>query len=284
MHVVKQFINFLNAVMISIPKKIPTRNFSGRWATRRPNNTAAGTNRRTQRYLFARRDDKKFVRQRLQRAIEKNFGCVYRIRSEKSLPKCRRIAARNSVAKVFRQAQVRGNFYFVYRGDFFLPVPIDDGIQPLPVDEKFLAHNDEFNLSLRELKPGDSIEIMRKIYGREENVTPAETPNHHHCKYKNIRVTFAGNSVVGLVSYADEIQTERGLHQDSSLDEVIAAYGRRAAVYEYDGLTLYEYAFVSAQENLAGMRFAVKNNAVDYISLRLADEEREHSLADVTDF
>lgn len=151
-------------------------------------------------------------------------------------------------------------------------------------EEKILAHNDEFNLSLGELKPGDSAEIMRNIYGHEENITPAETPNHRNCKYKNILVTLAGNSVVGLVSYADEIQTERGLHQGSTLDEVIAAYGRRAAVYEYNELTLYEYAFISAQGNLAVMRFAVKNNAVDYISLRLANENAELILADVKDF
>ena len=97
-------------------------------------------------------------------------------------------------------------------------------------------------------------------------------------------MTLAGNSIVGLVSYADEIQTEHGLHQGSTLDEVLNAYGRRAAVYEDNGLTLYEYPSVSTQGNLAVMRFAVKDNAVEYISLRLANEEREHILADVTDF
>lgn len=65
---------------------------------------------------------------------------------------------------------------------------------------------------------------------------------------------------------------------------MIAAYDRRAAVYEYNGLTLYEYPFVSAQGNLAVMRFAVKDNAVEYISLRFANEDREHILADVKDF
>ena len=65
---------------------------------------------------------------------------------------------------------------------------------------------------------------------------------------------------------------------------MIAAYGRRGAVYEDNGLTLYEYPYVSAGGNLAVMRFAVKDNAVEYISLRLANEEREHILADVTDF
>ena len=166
---------------------------------------------------------------------------------------------------------------------FVLPPTIDSGILP-PVAEKILTHNDEFNLSLGELKLGDSVEVVREIFGREEKVTPAETPNHRHCKYKNIVVTFAGNAVVGLVSYGDEIATERGLHQGTPLDEVIAAYGRRGAVYEDNGLMLYEYPCVSADGNLAVMRFAVKDNAVEYISLRLANEEREHILADVTDF
>ena len=181
--------------------------------------------------------------------------------------------------------KVAGIFISFVASIFLLPVPIDSEIQMSPVaEEKILAHDDEFNLSLGKVKLGDSVEIVRKIFGREESIIPAETPNHRHCKYKNILVTFAGNSVVGLVSYANEIQTERGLHQGSTLDEVIAAYGRRAAVYEDNGLTLYEYPFVSAQGNLAVMRFAVKDNAVEYISLRFANEEREHILADVKDF
>ena len=180
---------------------------------------------------------------------------------------------------------------------FALPPMIDSGILPHndeeifdalvatdTVAEKILAHNDEFNLSLGKIKLGDSTEVVHEIFGREEKVTPAETPNHRHCKYKSILVTFAGNAVVGLVSYGDEIATERGLHQGTPLDEVIAAYGRRAAVYEHEELTLYEYPYVSAGGNLAVMRFAVKDNAVEYISLRLANEEREHILADVTDF
>ena len=61
---------------------------------------------------------------------------------------------------------------------------------------------------------------------------------------------------------------------------MIAAYGRRAAVYKVGEVTLYEYPYESAQGNLAVMRFAVKNNVVEYISLRLANDERD-ILADV---
>ena len=183
------------------------------------------------------------------------------------------------------KVKLAGIFVAFVAAIFPVPAQIDSGIQSLRiVDGKILAHDDEFNFSLGKLKLGDSVEIMRDIYGHEKNITPADTPNHRHCKYEKILVTLAGNSVVGLVSYAEEIQTERGLHQGATLDEMIAAYGRRAAVYEDNELTLHEYPFVSAQGNLAVMRFAVKNNTVDYISLRLANEEREHILADVKDF
>ena len=164
---------------------------------------------------------------------------------------------------------------------FMLPTDIEVTFDmPPAAEEKNLRHDDEFNLSLGELKLGDSVEIMREIFGREDRLTPSETPNKHHREYKNIVVTFAGDSIVGLVSYSAEIQTERGLHEGSTLDEVIAAYGRRAAVYEADEVTLYEYPYESAQGNLAVMRFAVKNNVVKYISLRLANDER-YILADV---
>ena len=87
-------------------------------------------------------------------------------------------------------------------------------------------------------------------------------------------MTFSGDSIIGLVSYSPEIKTERGIHEGSMLDEVISAYGRRVAVYKDNEVTLYEYPYESAQGNLAVMRFAVKNNVVEYFSLRLANDER----------
>ena len=164
---------------------------------------------------------------------------------------------------------------------FMLPTDIEVTFDVPPgVEEKNLQHDDEFNLSLGKLKLGDSVEIMREIFGREDRLTPSKKPNVHHREYKNIVVTFAGDSIIALVSYSAETQTERGLHEGSTLDEVIAAYGRRAAVYKVDEVTLYEYPYESAQGNLAVMRFAVKNNVVEYISLRLANDER-YILADV---
>ncbi|MBR3745756.1 MAG: serine/threonine protein kinase [Selenomonadaceae bacterium] len=164
---------------------------------------------------------------------------------------------------------------------FMLPEDIEVNFDVTPrVEEKNLQHNDEFNLSLGKLKLGDSVEVMHEIFGREDRLTPSETPNKHHCEYKNIVVTFSGDSIIGLVSYSSEIQTERGIHEGSTLDEVISAYGRRAAVYKANEVTLYEYLYESAQGNLAVMRFAVKNNVVEYISLRLANDER-YILTDV---
>ena len=164
---------------------------------------------------------------------------------------------------------------------FLLPEDIEVNFNVTPrVEEKNLQHNDEFNLSLGKLKLGDSIEVMREIFGREDRLTPSERPNVHHCEYKNIVVTFSGDFIVGLVSYSPEIQTERGIHEGSTLDEVISAYGRRVAVYKDNEVTLYEYPYESAQGNLAVMRFAVKNNVVEYISLRLANDER-YILTDV---
>ena len=164
---------------------------------------------------------------------------------------------------------------------FLLPEDIEVNFNVTPrVEEKNLQHNDEFNLSLGKLKLGDSIEVMREIFGREDRLTPSERPNVHHREYKNIVVTFSGDFIVGLVSYSPEIQTERGIHEGSTLDEVISAYGRRVAVYKDNEVTLYEYPYESAQGNLAVMRFAVKNNVVEYISLRLANDER-YILTDV---
>lgn len=175
--------------------------------------------------------------------------------------------------KIFLLVAVGLSFYF-----FAKQFPTAEA--PPHVEEFLDETRGEFQLSLGKLKLGDDVETMRKIFGREDRITPSDIPEHTHYEYKSIVVTIEGGVVAGLVSYSDEIKTERGIHQGSAPAEVIAAYGQRAAVYEDNGLTLYEYPYQSANGNLAVIRFAVKDNRVEYISLRLANDER-HILADV---
>lgn len=80
-----------------------------------------------------------------------------------------------------------------------------------------------------------------------------------------------------MVSYSPAVKTERNIHEGSTLQDVINAYGRRCAVQNFDGATLYEYPYDTPQDSLAVMRFAVKNGVVDYISLRIVTDAKEKS-------
>ena len=137
----------------------------------------------------------------------------------------------------------------------------------------------EFNLSLGGLKIGDTVEQMHKILGQENKITDSQTPGHKHYEYKDIVVTVKDDTFVsGLVSYTDKVQTEKALRQGSALKDVLATYGRSCVLSEYDGTSLYEYPFESAGSKVAVMRFAVKSNFVDYISLRLVDDAEKNNL------
>ena len=137
------------------------------------------------------------------------------------------------------------------------------------------ASNNAESLSLGGLRMGDTVDKMHQVWGREDRVTPSKTASHStNCEYRDIVVTVKGNEITGLVSYSPAVKTERNLHEGSSLNEVIAAYGRRCAVQDYDGARLYEYPYESAR-GLVVMRFAIKNNVVDYISLRIVTDGNE---------
>lgn len=218
------------------------------------------------------------------------LGENYNGRLRKILDKCTALepARRFQSVNELRRAILFGKYHWLWKIFLLLVFGLSFYFfaSQLPAEapsytEEFLDETrGEFQLSLGKLKLGDSVEIMRKILGREDRITPSKTQGHNHYEYKSIVVTFEDEKIAGLVSYSDNIKTERGIHQGSALAEVIAAYGQRAAVYEDDGLTLYEYPYESANGNLAVMRFAMKNNRVEYISLRLANDQRE-ILADV---
>ena len=83
--------------------------------------------------------------------------------------------------------------------------------------------------------------------------------------------------VTGLVSYSKAVQTEKGIREGGNLQQIVAAYGRRCAVQDFDGATLYEFPYDMPKGLLTIMRFAIKNGVVDYISSRLVSDAKEKS-------
>ena len=130
-------------------------------------------------------------------------------------------------------------------------------------------------LNLGGVQLGDSLEKVRQVFGKEDRVTGS--PPETKIEYRDIVVYYNGRNVTGLVSYSPAVKTERNIHEGSSLNEVIATYGRRCSVQNYEGSMLYEYPYENQQGGLSVMRFAIKNGVVDYISLRTVSDAAEKS-------
>ena len=143
-----------------------------------------------------------------------------------------------------------------------------------PVQNTAPANNNSSTLSLGGITLGDSIEKVRSILGREDRITGEPTKSHH--EYRDVVITYNGRRILGIVSYSSAVQTEKGIREGATLQQVIAAYGRRCSVQNYDDSTLYEYPYDTPQGFIV-MRFAVKNGIVDYISLRVVTDNKEKS-------
>ena len=141
-----------------------------------------------------------------------------------------------------------------------------------PIDIKISdLTREEFPLSLGGLKLGDSVDTMQKIFGTEKETRVAQDlPDTFYHEYKDLVVTVRNNFVIGIATYTNAVADVKGIRQGDSLDKVLANYGAEGwTVEELDGATFYEYLFESRHGTLAVERFAIKNNVVEYIGLRL---------------
>ena len=131
------------------------------------------------------------------------------------------------------------------------------------------------DLSLGGLDVGISTDEMHKALGQEKSSQPAQDiPGFVHDFYNGLSVGVKDGQVTTLVSDGANVQTRKGIHQGSSLAEVMSAYGAHYTKQEYNGLILYEYEFFAANGEKGILRFAIKpqNDQVDYISARLPEK------------
>lgn len=125
------------------------------------------------------------------------------------------------------------------------------------------------DLSLGVLTIGDPADKVRKALG-EPNSTNTKDNGDTFCKYNPMEVVLYQDKISALVSYSAEAETPRGIHNDSTAQEVFNAYGTDYIESTYEGLTLYEYKVTSQDGHPCYLRFAVRgtDQKVDYISAR----------------
>ncbi|MBE6094763.1 MAG: zinc-ribbon domain-containing protein [Schwartzia succinivorans] len=126
-------------------------------------------------------------------------------------------------------------------------------------------------LSLGGICIGNRQSDVQALLGREQKVTNPNKNGHLHYVYPDIEVVMANGTVTGFISNSAKVSTKRGIHEGSTLQEVLRAYGDSTSKFTFGDSTMYEYSFKSMDRKDCLLRFAIKNNRVDYISARVAD-------------
>ena len=127
------------------------------------------------------------------------------------------------------------------------------------------------DLSLGNICIGFSKERVFELIGLESQITDPEFSGHLRYQYPDMEVIITHNVVTAFVSKTAKVNTARGIHQGSSFQDMINAYGKNYNSFYYDGSVLYEYPFTSTDGKSCLLRFAIKNDIVDYISGRAVD-------------
>ena len=134
-------------------------------------------------------------------------------------------------------------------------------------------------LSLGGLDLDVSLEDMRSRLGKEKSYKDGND-GYTYYFYDELKVGGKDGLIKALVSDGPTCTTKKGIHEGSTLQEVLDAYGNDAMKTNYEGLVLYEYNFKSLAGNEGILRFAINGqNKVDYISVRIPDAPKVDTTA-----
>lgn len=136
------------------------------------------------------------------------------------------------------------------------------------------------NLSVGGINTGASVNQMHKVLGKEKEIRKSQnTPGNSYYEYNDVVVCVNRDKVISVATYTNVPQTEKGIRQGDSLKKVLSTYGRVCSVEHFDDLTLYEYPFELERGNYSIMRFAIKNDTVEYVSLRIVDSNEFNKIS-----
>lgn len=125
------------------------------------------------------------------------------------------------------------------------------------------------DLSLGKIMIGMSMSDVQSILGVDKGVDLNDGYRYH--KYDGLQVGEKDGTVNAVVSSGASVKTSRGLHEGSTYDEMVKAYGTDYMTMKLANLMLYEYSFQDKLGRKGLLRFAVRDidKRVDYISIRV---------------
>lgn len=131
-----------------------------------------------------------------------------------------------------------------------------------------MNRNISSDLALANVSIGDSFDTVQEILGTPYRYEPKNDGKKYYF-YPSVEIHCQNNRVITLISNSVAALTPRGIHEGSSLQEVLNTYGNNYVKTRYENLDLYEYNFTSQDGRSALLRFAINPSGyVDYISIR----------------
>lgn len=127
--------------------------------------------------------------------------------------------------------------------------------------------NSESDFGLGKVALGDTLDKVHENLGQE---TKKEARNNGLTAYvyEDVNVIVNNGIVTALESNSELFATKLGVHQGSSLDDVLAVYKQEPLKSSYEDLELYEYDTPNGAVTCR-LRFAINTaQKVDYISIR----------------
>lgn len=145
-------------------------------------------------------------------------------------------------------------------------------------------HRVTSELSLGGISLGDKMSNVHDLIGQNTRVRNDDFGFTRYY-YPDIEVVTKRNDgngelIEALVSKTPNVETKRGVHQHSAKQDVISRYGSNYLLSEQDGNTLLEYPFLSAHGKKSLLRFALKGDSVEYISVRTISDEIQQPVAE----
>lgn len=138
-------------------------------------------------------------------------------------------------------------------------------------DASKIIPNEKLNandLSLGGLSIDDRAGKIQTVLGDPKSVT-TDSDGAKRLHFNDMEVVVRNGKISALVSLSSTFSTPRGIHEGSSLDEVLAQYGDYHQKISYDGMMLYEYLITSFDGTPCYLRFAINESGrVTYISER----------------
>ena len=134
-----------------------------------------------------------------------------------------------------------------------------------------IISNEKLNandLSLGGLSIDDRASKIQSVLGDPKKIT-TDSDGAKRLHFNDVEVVLRNGKISALVSLSSAFSTPRGIHEGSSLDEVLAKYGDYHQKISYDGMMLYEYLITSFDGTPCYLRFAINESGrVTYISER----------------